>query len=188
MTQTLAAMHIQREHQVVAQHTVRINISFSGLQVDMKSLATAASGYLDPAYADGAAIADASYTGEQLALSNVTAYAIPAGVVKDPTGSVSVVRTAQAGARAMFDMGSDTSAVQEAVRSLYRYSKPPSVVGNTVKEKRGVKQVRCRRVQALDAQSTMLLSSTILRHEATAPRSLQGAARRAHAQMNTSCI
>ena len=56
-----------------AQHTVRINISFSGLQVDMKSLATAASGYLDPAYADGAAIADASYTGEQLAPSNVTA-------------------------------------------------------------------------------------------------------------------
>lgn len=107
----------------------------------MKTLDSSTRGYLSPAYADGAAIAAAEYTGAELTLSNATAHSIPPGVLHDPSGTIAVARTASAGARASFNVTASSSDVREAVRAMFAYSRQPNVVDRT-EEKRGVKQVR----------------------------------------------
>lgn len=123
----------------------------------MKQLTEATTGYLNPRYDDGAAIAATSaYTGSFLVLQPFSAHASPVGSNTDPSGSFTVARP-KTGEIARVPLNATLSEVEILMRKLFKSYTAPCYVSAMSNEKQGTDQVcplpvpahNCARVNVL---------------------------------------
>ena len=109
----------------------------------MQALNVGDRGRLDPAYADGRAIAEAqAYTGAGVQVSARDAVAVPAGVPEDPSGAMTILRT-RTGLSVEVQMDASRTEMQTELRKLFTsYTHALAVpVGRLYRD--GIRQVCC---------------------------------------------